>query len=347
MARREHRHPITVDIHCHFTSKRADELALPLRPTSAEATLAVVSPAERERHRLYIDTLEARIRGADERLEEMDEQGVDVQVVSPGPMQYFYWAEPEMGRTLARMVNDDLAALCAKHLDRLVPMGTVPLQNVEMAVAELVRIKGELGMRAVEVSTNVGGKELSDPSLAAFWAKAEELDMLVFLHPLGFTDGKRLGRHHFNNIIGNPLESAIAVGYLIYDGVLERHPGLKICVAHGGGYAAHYIGRFDHSWTARPEDRGAISQKPSEYMKRLYFDTVQYDPVEVEHLVRRWGAHHVLMGTDWPYAMGEADPVGLLHRCTGLSDVERDRIAGLNAAELLGIKFKTTARTDA
>ena len=349
MARRPGRHPVTVDIHCHFTSKRADDLALPLRPATAEATLAVVSPEERERHRLYIDSLDERIRGTEKRLAEMDEQGVDVQVVSPGPMQYFYWTEPDMGRTLARMVNDDLAKLCTSHPDRLVPMGTVPLQDAQMAVAELERIAREHGMKAVEVSTNVNGMELSDPRLAPFWAKAEALGLLVFIHPLGFTEGKRLGRHNFSNVIGNPLESAIAVGYLIFDGVFDRHPGLKICVAHGGGFAAHYIGRFDHSWSARAADRGEIARKPSEYMKRLYFDTVQYDPIEVENLVRHWGADHVLMGTDWPYTMGEPDPVGLLHRCTGLSEAECDKIAGGNTAALLGIKFKSSAKakTDA
>ena len=340
---------LTVDIHCHFTSKRADDLALPLRPPGAEATLAVVTPEQRERHRRYIESLDERIRGTEKRLDEMEEQGVDIQVVSPGPMQYFYWTEPEMGRQLSRMVNDDIAALCARHPGRLVPMATVPLQNAEMAVAELERSKRELGMKAVEISTNVNGGEISDPRLAKFWAKAEELDMLVFIHPLGFTDGKRLGRHNFNNVIGNPLESAIAVGYLIYDGVLDRHPGLKICIAHGGGYAAHYIGRFDHSWSSRPEDRGTIAKKPSEYMSRLYFDTVQYDPIEVENLVRRWGAERVLMGTDWPYTMGEPDPVGLLDRCSALSHAERDKIAGLNAARLLGldVKSKTKAKAHA
>jgi aminocarboxymuconate-semialdehyde decarboxylase len=341
----------TIDIHAHVVPRSAWKAAEAKRDwygyryEAGDGAGAFVSSAGK---RIPFSSPKVRLT-PDERLKDMDAQGVDVQVVSPGPMQYFYWTEPDMGRTLARMVNDDLAALCAKHPERLVPMGTVPLQDAQMAAAELDRVRREHGMRAVEVSTNVNGKELSDPSLAPFWAKAEQLGMLVFLHPLGFTEGKRLSRHHFNNVIGNPLESAIAVGYLIYDGVLDRHPGLKICVAHGGGYAAHYIGRFDHAWTARPEDRGAIAKKPSEYMKRLYFDTVQYEPVEVEHLVRRWGAEHVIMGTDWPYAMGEADPVGLLHRCSGLSDSERDRIAGLNAAELLGIKFETTAkaRTDA
>ena len=338
---------LTVDIHCHFTSKRADEMALPLRPQAAEPTLAVVTPAERERHARYIESLDGRIRGTDKRLAEMDEQGVDVQVVSPGPMQYFYWTEPEMGRSLSRMVNDDLAEICARNPERLKPMCTVPLQNAEMAVAELVRCHKDLGMRAVEISTNVNGGEISDPRLEAFWAKAEELDMLVFLHPLGFTDGKRLGRHNFNNVIGNPLESAIAVGYLIYDGVLDRHPGLKLCVAHGGGYAAHYIGRFDHSWSSRPNERAGAKKKPSEYVSRLYFDTVQYDPIEVENLVRRWGADRVLMGTDWPYTMGEKDPVGLLDRCTALDHAARDKIAGLNAAKLLGVEVKEKANEHA
>jgi aminocarboxymuconate-semialdehyde decarboxylase len=328
----------TVDIHCHFTSQRADDLAHPLRKAADEPTLAVISEEERARHRAYIASLDARIRGADKRLKEMDAMGIDVQVVSPGPMQYFYYLEPDMGREASRMVNDDIAELCARHPDRLVAMGTVPLQEPRLAVEELERCVKSLGLKAVEISTNVNGEELSEKKFAPFWARAEELGVLVFIHPLGFTDGKRLSRYQFNNVIGNPLESTIAVGHLIFDGVLDRHPGLKICIAHGGGYIAHYIGRMDHVYSVRPEVRGNIKKKPSEYMKRLYFDTVQYDPVEVENLVRRWGADHVLLGTDWPYNMGETDPVGLLKRCGGLTAAERNKIGGLNAAKLLGIK---------
>lgn len=327
----------TVDIHCHYTSQRADDLAHPLRKPENEATLAVVTDQERERHARYIKSLDQRIRGADHRLAEMDAMGIDVQVISPGPMQYFYYLDADKGREASRMVNDDIAEISACHPKRLVPMGTVPLQAPQLAVEELTRCVKSLGIRAVEIGTNVNGEELSEKKLEPFFAKAEQLGVLVFIHPLGFTDGKRLARYTFNNVIGNPLESTIAIGHLIFDGVLERHPGLKVCVAHGGGYIAQYIGRMDHVYACRPEVRANLSQKPSEYMRRLYFDTVLYDPIEIENLVRHWGCEHVLLGTDWPYNMGEPDPVGLLARCKALKAAERKKIAGLNAAQLLGI----------
>jgi aminocarboxymuconate-semialdehyde decarboxylase len=214
----------------------------------------------------------------------------------------------------------------------------VPLQHPEFAVAELERCVKRLGMRAIEINTNVNGTELAEAGLDAFFAKAEEWGVLLFIHPLGFTDGRRMAKYFFINTMGNPIESTLAVGHLIHGGVLDRHPGLKICVAHGGGYIAHYIGRLDHTYDQRPEVRVNMSRRPSDYMRQLYFDTVVYDPAEIEQLVRRWGADQVLMGTDWPYGMGERDPVGLLDRCAAIPDNERDKIAGLNAAKLFGLK---------
>jgi len=335
----ERRRPfgLTVDIHCHFTSARADALALPHRKPGSETMLAYATPEERAEHTRTIAALDLRIRATERRLEEMDAMGIDVQVVSPGPMQYFYWLDPELGREASRMVNDDLAEIATRRPDRIVAMGTVPLQETSLAVAELERCVRELGMRGVEISTNVNGAELSEPRLAPFFARAEELGVLLFIHPLGFTEGKRMARHFFINSIGNPIESTLAIAHLMHDGVLDRHPGLKICVAHGGGYIAQYIGRMDHTYDHRTELHATMKRKPSEYLKQLYFDTVLYDPAEIENLVRRWGADHVLMGTDWPYNMGERDPVGLLARCN-LAPGEREKIAGRNAARLLGLK---------
>ena len=328
--------PLSVDMHCHFTSRRADDLAIPLRKNESEPTLAAIGGESREKWAGHIDEIEQRIRGSELRLREMDEMGIDVQIVSPGPMQYFYFLDPETGRTASRMVNDDLIELVGANPDRLAPMGTVPMQHTEFAVAELERCVRDLGMRAIEISTHVNGEELSIERLRPFFKRAEELGVVLFIHPLGFTDGRRLSKHYFINSIGNPLESTIAVAHLIYDGVLDQFPGLKFVVAHGGGYIAQCVGRLDH--TATPEYTSHEFLKlPSEYLKRFYFDTVVHAPIEIENLVRRWGADHVMLGSDWPYRMGETDPVGLLDRCR-LNKGERDAIVGLNAAQLFGIQ---------
>jgi aminocarboxymuconate-semialdehyde decarboxylase len=154
----------------------------------------------------------------------------------------------------------------------------VPLQNADLAVRELDHAVKNLGLRGVEICTNVNGKNLTDPSLGLekFFARCEELGVLIFMHPLGFSDGERLRNHYFNNVIGNPLESTVAVSHLIFDGVMARHPKLKVLVAHGGGFIAHYWARMDHAWRARPDTRTIIKRRPSSYLEKFYFDTITH-----------------------------------------------------------------------
>ncbi len=330
---------VTVDIHCHFMSPRAVEFVRPHFAPERESALRYANPLTRQ---ILIEQ-NARVAGpistAEKRLKDMDRMGIDIQAVSPGPQAYNYWLDPDLGREASRMVNDDLAALVATHPDRLVAMGTVPLQDARLAVAEMEYCVKKLGMRGIEISSHVNGTEISDKRLEPFWAKAEELGILIFLHPLGTTSADRLADHYFNNVIANPLEATIAVGYLVMDGVLDRHRKLKICVAHGGGYVSHYPGRMDHTYRARADGRVNIKRPPSEYIKRLYFDTVLFDHAQLTHLVKRWGADHLILGTDWPYDMAETDPVGFVESCKGLTAAERAQIEGLNAAKLLGLKL--------
>jgi aminocarboxymuconate-semialdehyde decarboxylase len=194
-----------------------------------------------------------------------------------------------------------------------------------------------LGFKGAQILTNVAGREISDPAFAPFWAKAEELGAVVLIHPNGFTEAKRLSRFYFNNVIGNPLETTIALHYLIFDGVLERHPDLKIIAVHGGGYLGGYSGRIDHAWDARSDARGDLPQPPTSYLKKIYFDTVVFTPGQLHGLVETFGADHVLMGTDYPYDMAEYDPLGHLAGTPSLDDAARAAIAGGNAKKLLGL----------
>ena len=200
-------------------------------------------------------------------------------------------------------------------------------------------------MRGVEIGTNVNGAELSDPSFRPFFARAEELGALVFLHPDGFPDGRRLSEHYFMNVIGNPLDSTVAVSHLIFDGVLDAHPRLKVLVAHGGGFLPAYAGRMDHAYRMRPDCRERIRRRPTSYLQRLYFDTVVFTTHQLEYLVRQYGSQHLLMGTDYPFDMGMDDPVGFVESARRLTRVERAAILGRNAARLLGIPMRAaTAR---
>jgi aminocarboxymuconate-semialdehyde decarboxylase len=241
---------------------------------------------------------------------------------------------------LARMVNDRLAEIVAAWPDRFVGLGTVPLQNADLAVAELDRCVKQLGLRGVEIVPNVNGVELTDPrlNLEKFFARAEALGIVLFMHPLGFTQGERLRNHYFNNVIGNPLETTIAASHLIFDGVMDRHPKLKVVLPHAGGFLAHYWARMDHAHRARPDCRMVIKKPPSSYLKKMYFDTIAFDPRMLRQMVDQYGADHVLLGTDYPYDMAETDPVGLIAKIPRLARAERELIEGGNAARLLKIK---------
>ncbi|MGC1233359.1 MAG: amidohydrolase family protein [Xanthobacteraceae bacterium] len=182
-----------------------------------------------------------------------------------------------------QIVNDGIAEFCAVKSERLKGFGAVPMTDGGEAAKELERCVRKLGFTGVEILTNVAGKELSDPSFAPFWQKAEELGALVMIHPNGFTDASRLTRFYFNNVIGNPLETTVALHYLIFDGVLERHPRLKILAVHGGGYLGAYSGRIDHAWGARSDSHGALPQPPTTYLQRIYVDTVVFTPRQLAH----------------------------------------------------------------
>jgi len=213
-------------------------------------------------------------------------------------------------------------------------MGVVPLQVPELAIAELGRCVDDLGMRGIEIPTHVAGRELSEPELRPFFAAAHERGVLLFMHPLGFTHGQRLREHYFNNVLGNPIESTIAVAHLIFDGVLDQLPLLKLCIAHGGGYLPMYAGRMDHAFRARTDCRQHIQKPPSEYLKHLFFDTVVFDQAQLDFLLKQYGADQLCLGSDYPFDMAEPDPVGFHAH---LAKNDRDKILGGNATRLLGI----------
>jgi aminocarboxymuconate-semialdehyde decarboxylase len=265
--------------------------------------------------------------------------GVDLQVLSVAPPQYYYWTDPALGRRLARLQNEHLAELVAAHPDRFAGLATVPLQDVDGAVAELDFAVDELGLRGVEICTNVNGVDLDDRRFRPFFARVADLDVVVLLHPHGFTHGERLMDYYLTNVVGNPLESTIATTRLIHGGVFEEFPGLKLCVVHGGGYLPFYASRMDHSWRERPEGRHHLPDRPpSSYLRtNVYADCLVYDPAHLAFLVAQLGADRVVVGTDYPYDMGFYDPVGLVEGTPTLSPEDRRLILEGNAARLLGL----------
>jgi aminocarboxymuconate-semialdehyde decarboxylase len=327
---------LVVDIHCHLSIPAAEGL-IRSQISDPPNPLAFMSDASKAVNGKLFAEIGPKLAGVDARLQDMDRLGVDVQAISPSPGQYYYFAPPELGRDAARMINDGMADAVALHPHRLVGMGTVPLQNTEMAVAEMRRCVNELGLRGIEISSHVNGRELGEVEFRPFFAAAEELDVLIFMHPLGFTHGQRLSEHYLDNIIGNPIESTIALSHLIFGGVLETYPGLKLCVAHGGGYLPGYWGRMDHAFRAREDCRQHITREPSTYLRQTWLDTLVFDQDQLDSLVRTHGADRLCLGTDYPFDMAEPDPVGFHAR---LADDVQAKILGGNAAKLLGLEIK-------
>ena len=327
---------LVVDIHCHLGIAAADAKLRAAMP-NAPAALPFSSAASDEVNRALFASVGPKLHGIDDRLVDMDRLGVDVQAISPSPGQYFYFADPDLGRDLSRMINDGIAAACAKRPERLVGMGTVPLQAPELAIAEMRRCVKSLGLRGIEINSHVNGKELAAPEFRGFFAAAEELGVLIFMHPLGFSHGQRLSEHYLNNLIGNPIESTIALSHLIFEGVLDRHPGLKLCVAHGGGYLPGYWGRMDHAFRVRADCRQHITREPSTYLKQVWLDTLVFDRDQLDALIRTHGADRLCLGTDYPFDMAEQDPVGFHAH---LAENDKVRIMGGNACMLLGLESR-------
>jgi aminocarboxymuconate-semialdehyde decarboxylase len=326
-----------IDIHCHRECGPAAAIVKEEGDRLGRAPLQVGSELTREVNRRQLHELRPKMDSIEVRLADMDAMGVDIQALSVSPYHLFYWAGGELGTTAFRAINDDLASLVAERPDRFVGVGAVPLQDESAAVSELKRCREDLGFPGIEISTHVNGEELSSPRLEPFWGAVEDLGMVVFIHPTGFTHPARFTEHYFYNTIGHPLESTLCAGRLIFDGVLERHPGLKIVFAHGGGFLPAYAGRFDHAYHAREDVRHGLPRPPSEYLAMLYFDTMVFEPDQLGFLIAKYGAEHVLLGTDYPYDMGEDDPLGLLGRVDGLSAKDASLIRGGNAKRLLGL----------
>lgn len=328
---------LTIDIHSHVAVPEAAEFVKPHLDWSTIPMAFFSTPETKALNEKQASDRAGVMTTCDERLRDLDAMGIDMQVVKPPPPQCYFTLPADIAVPATRMVNDGIAEYAAKKPDRFIPFGTVPLQDGKEASIELERCVRELGFRGVQILTNVAGQELSDPAFAPFWAKAEALGALVVLHPNGFTEGKRLTRFYFNNVVGNPFETTLALHYLIFDGVLERHPNLKILAVHGGGYLASYSGRIDHAWGARSDVAGHLPQTPTTYLKKIHFDTVVFTPHQLKNLIDVFGADRLVMGTDYPFDMGEYDPIGHLASVGTLDDSTVAAIAGGNAKALLGM----------
>ena len=272
------------------------------------------------------------------RLRDMDAQGIDMEALSINP--FWYRADRDTASEVVRLNNEGLVEICARHPDRFVAFASVALQFPDLAAQQLEHAVKKLGLRGAAVGASVGDDEFADPKFHPFWRKCEELDVLVFLHPQGTPElARRLkGNGVLENVIGNPLDTTIALSHLIFEGTLDMFPKLKICSAHGGGYLASYMDRSDHGCLTFPHRcNRTLKKRPTEYLKQLYYDALIFTPEALRHLAANVGSSQIMLGTDYPYPW-EDKAVDHILKTPSLSDKERIAILGTTAAKLLRIK---------
>lgn len=327
----------TVDIHAHVAIPAAAKY---MEPHVDPMRIAMVKHANEETRGVNVqqdkDRLPVAMSDVADRLKVLDTQGIDMQVVAPPPPQCYYQSPINEALIGTQMVNDGIAQWIDPHRDRFAGLGSVPLQNPDTAVKELERCINDLKLKGVMILTNVDGEEVAAPRFEPFWRKAEELGALVMIHPNGFTEGDRLHEYYFSNVFGNPLETSLALHYLIFNGVMERMPDLKILGVHGGGFLPAYSGRIDHAWGARRDSNAGLPKEPTEYLRKMYFDSVVFTHHQLEYLVSVFGEEQIVMGSDYPFDMADYDPVEHI-ATSALSDSAKAKVAGENAIKILSL----------
>ncbi len=329
--------PGSIDMHCHvFVAEVAQRIAGMPQQLQEQNTFAAEMGAQSIEHnrRVMLPAVQASLTDVATRLADMNDSGVAIQCLSPSPAQYHYWADEALSDELVGLQNQAIIALCHEWPERFVGLGAVSLQHPQLAVRQLRELMAEPCMYGVEISTRVNGVDLSDEALLPFWQCAEELGALVFIHPFSSRVDERLQPWYLSNLIGQPLETTIALSHLIFAGVLERFPALRLLAAHGGGYLPQYCGRHDKGADVRPE-AAVLPKAPSEYLKQVWFDSLVFSPLALRHLVDEVGADRVVLGTDYPFDMGSDAQQPWLDVLTAQ---ERLLVLRNNAETLLGLE---------
>ncbi len=328
---------IVIDAHSHLSVPASQELANPFFKPEMDPR-SFFSPPESIRYNKELRATQVdKFCEPEARIEDMDKQGVDMQLLSIVPPQYFYWLDAENAVRACRIQHERFAEVIAQYPTRFAAVANLPMDHPSTAIEVMIEAQRDFGFHGFEISGDVNGGDFDDRRYDPIWEKAVELDMTIIMHPQGYTDGQRMDDYYLVNVVCMPLASTVAVSRMILGGVWERFPDLKMMVVHGGGYLPFYFARTDHAYTVRPEMRHHISRKPSEYLHNLYFDTTVFEPKMVEYLVDEFGEDHVLLGTDYPFDMGPTDPLGFLAEAR-LTEQARQLVMGGNAARLFKIE---------
>lgn len=327
-----------LDIHCHFFPQAFLDAAR--KPNSFQASLErrddgrehLVCPGNFD-HPLTPD-----FHAAEQMIADMDQTGVDMAAISSAPPTLSYWAEPAAAIELASRLNESIIERVNDYPDRFVGLATVPLQDIDASIVEAKRAITELGLHGFQIGSNVGGKNLNHPDYFPLFETFAELDVPVFIHPYIPAGEERMQDYYLHNLLGMVAETGLAIASVIYGGILERLPNLKIVFAHAGGVFPYIVGRMDHGYKVRTKEcTEAIPHPPSHYLKQVYFDCMSFHPQALRYLVDLVGADHVGIGSDYPFDMGPiSGPVAEVRTNPYLSDKEKEQICGKTFAGLFG-----------
>lgn len=324
-----------IDIHSHVIPRRFLG-AVERSPDEFKARVDPQGETRRIVHEQgYAYPLFEEFHDPEAKLESMDRKGIDISVISPAPPMFYYWADADLALKVAGLVNDGVAEMAGANPARLRGMATIPMQHPDAAIAEMERVARDHGFRAIEIGTSIEGAQLDDKRFRPVLRRAQELGLFVFAHPYYVGAKQGLEDYYLTNLVGNPLDTAVMVARLMYSGVLDELPELKICLAHGGGFTPYQLGRLVHGHKVRPEAHKATRTSPKELIRRFYFDSLVFEPKALRYLIDLVGADRICIGTDAPFDMGDDHPDQTIAAIPGLTDVESHEICCGTAMRLL------------
>lgn len=334
----------TLDIHCHFFPQAfLDEARRLGNPFAASIELGSDGQERLICAGDFNHPLTPDFYDVERMLEDMDARHLHMAAISAAPPTLTYWADGSSAAGLASRMNDSIAERVHAHPERFLGLATVPLQDVEVSIREARRAVEELGLHGFQIGSNVNGRNLDAPEFLRFFEVVDGLGVPVFVHPYIPAGSERMQDYYLHNLVGMVAETGIAISSVIFGGILERLPGLKLCFAHAGGVYPYIVGRHDHGYRVRQRECGdAIPHRPSHYLPALFFDSVTHHPLALRYLVDLVGSDRIIIGSDYPFDMGPAQPVDVVLENPYLSAEEKSQICGQNAATLFGLDIEST-----
>ncbi|KAJ3220388.1 hypothetical protein HDU67_000055 [Dinochytrium kinnereticum] len=332
--------PFRVDIHTHIMPRQLPDL----KQKYGYGGWISVQTTPEGNATMYLDgkhfrDVECNCWKPEERILDMAKTGVDLQIISTIPVFFNYWAKPEHCLDLARYLNDNIAQTCSLYPNKFVGLATLPMQAPELAVQELRRCVEELGLPGIQIGSHVNDWNLDAPELEPIWTACEELDVSVFIHPWDMDNKGRMEKYWFPWLIGMPCETTIAISSLIFGGVLERHPKLRVSLAHGGGSFPFTIGRIEHGYQVRPDLCATkCKENPLSYLGRIWTDSLVHDEDALKLLIKKIGIDKIMLGSDYPFPLGEHQPGSLIDSCKWLSPEEKAMLLGGNALKFFNLE---------